>query len=62
MLKLKFGDIIILRFPFTDSESIKKRPALVINDYGDGDIVVCRITSQMYYTQFDYYLETWQNY
>jgi mRNA interferase MazF len=53
MEKYSFGDIVLLRFPFTDGQSFKRRPALVIIDTSDGDIVVCRITSQIYKTKFD---------
>ena len=56
-----FGDIVLLKFPFTDGESFKKRPALIINDYNDGDIIVCRITSQIYDTKNDYYLDNWSD-
>jgi mRNA interferase MazF len=50
-----------LKFPFTDGKTFKKRPALIINDYDDGDIIVCRITSQIYDTKNDYYLDNWSN-
>lgn len=60
MNKLSFGDIVLLRFPFTDGQSIKRRPALIINDYNDGDIIVCRITSQIYKTNKDVYIENWK--
>jgi len=53
MDKLRFGDIVLLKFPFTDSKTFKRRPALIINDFNDGDIIVCRITSQVYQTQND---------
>ncbi len=56
-----FGDIVLLKFPFTDGKSFKKRPALIINDYDDGDIIVCRITSQIYDTKNDYYLDKWSD-
>ncbi|KAF0202318.1 MAG: growth [Bacteroidetes bacterium] len=61
MERLTFGDIVLLKFPFTDGISFKKRPALIINDYDDGDIIVCRITSQIYDTMNDYYLENWSD-
>ena len=54
------GDIVLLRFPFTDGQSFKRRPALVINDTNDGDIVVCRITSQIYKTKFDVKVDNWE--
>ncbi|MBU1370077.1 MAG: type II toxin-antitoxin system PemK/MazF family toxin [Bacteroidetes bacterium] len=61
MERLMFGDIVLLKFPFTDGKSFKKRPALIINDYDDGDIIVCRITSQIYDTKNDYYLDKWSD-
>jgi hypothetical protein len=39
MDKLNFGDIVLLKFPFTDSNTFKKRPALIINDFNDGDLL-----------------------
>ena len=60
MGKLNFGDIVLLRFPFTDGLTFKRRPALVINDNNDGDIVVCRITSQIYNSIFDVYVDNWE--
>jgi mRNA interferase MazF len=60
MNKLNFGDIVLIKFPFSDGLSFKKRPALVINDMDDGDIIVCRITSQIYKSDYDIYLETWK--
>jgi mRNA interferase MazF len=55
-----FGDIVLLRFPFTDGLSFKRRPALIINDANDGDVVVCRITSQIYKTKFDVKVDNWE--
>ena len=60
MDKLKFGDIVLLKFPFTDTKTFKKRPALIINDFNDGDIIVCRITSKIYKTSFDIYIDNWE--
>ena len=60
MDKLNFGDIVLLKFPFTDEQTFKRRPALIINDYNDGDIIVCRITSQIYKTENDVYIENWE--
>jgi len=62
MEKLHFGDIVLLKFPFTDGKTSKKRPALVINDFGDGDIIVCRITSQIYNSKQDVYITNWEKY
>jgi mRNA interferase MazF len=57
---LEFGDIVLLKFPFTDGENHKKRPALVLNDFNDGDIIVCRITSQIYKTRQDVLIHDWE--
>ncbi|MCX6223492.1 MAG: type II toxin-antitoxin system PemK/MazF family toxin [Bacteroidia bacterium] len=60
MDKLSFGEIVLLKFPYTDGQTFKRRPALIINDYNDGDIIVCRITSQIYKTNQDVYIENWE--
>lgn len=62
MDRLYFGDIVLLKFPFTDGKSYKRRPAFVINDFNDGDIIVCRITSQVYETPYDICLDNWESY
>ena len=55
---LKFGDIVLLKFPFTDGLSFKKRPELVIQDSKDGDLIVCRVTSKLYDSIFDVNLKS----
>jgi mRNA interferase MazF len=59
MEKLSFGEIVLLRFPYTDGKTVKKRPALIINDFNDGDIIVSRITSRICNTKNDIYIEHW---
>ena len=49
-----------MKFPFTDGIHYKRRPALVINDFKDGDIIVCRITSKIYETSLDVYIDNWE--
>jgi mRNA interferase MazF len=56
----QFGDVLLLSFPFTNLVGAKRRPALMILDTEDGDIVVARITSQTYETKFDAFLDNWQ--
>lgn len=60
MDKLRFGDIVLLKFPFTDGTTYKRRPVLIINDFNDGDVIVCRITSQIYKTKNDIYIDDWE--
>ncbi len=61
MAKLELGDIVLLNFPYTDGISHKKRPALVIADTQDGDVVLCRITSQQKTTTYDIEIKNWKH-
>ncbi|MGF7079152.1 type II toxin-antitoxin system PemK/MazF family toxin [Mucilaginibacter sp. UYCu711] len=62
MNNYKLGDIVLIKFPFTDNTTFKKRPALIIKDTNDGDIIVCRITSKLYNTPYDIELKEWDKY
>jgi mRNA interferase MazF len=54
------GEVILVLFPFADAAGAKRRPALVLLDTGDEDIVVARLTSQVSQTVFDVELVDWQ--
>jgi hypothetical protein len=54
------GDIVLVAFPFTGGASSKDRPALVLLDGGDADILAARVTTQPYQTPFDVRLSDWQ--
>ena len=56
---IETGTIVLLKFPFTDGMIYKRRPALVLKDFEDGDLLVCRITSKIYKSKFDIYLDDW---
>jgi len=60
MDRLYFGDIVLLKFPYSDGQRYKRRPALIVNDFNDGDIIVCRITSHLYQSRQDVYLDEWK--
>ncbi|WP_124971955.1 type II toxin-antitoxin system PemK/MazF family toxin [Aphanothece sacrum] len=51
MMIYKFGDIVLVPFPFTDQSSSKKRPAVIIssNSYNQvkPDLIIMAITSQI---------------
>jgi mRNA interferase MazF len=50
MIVSKAGDIVLVRFPFTDLSAAKQRPALVVSPAGYtaryGDVVVLALTSR----------------
>ena len=53
------GTIVLLKFPFSDRIGFKRRPALILKDFEDGDLLVCRITSKIYKSKYDIYLDNW---
>ena len=56
MVRVRRGEIWLIRFPFTDFSSSKLRPALVIAEHGD-DLIVVGIFSS--YPASDQTRETW---
>jgi mRNA interferase MazF len=42
------GQIVLVRFPFSDLSASKWRPALVLAEAGRGDWILCQITSKEY--------------
>ena len=56
---IETGDVVLLKFPFSDGISYKRRPALVLKNFEDGDVLVCRITSKIYKSKYDIYLDNW---
>jgi mRNA interferase MazF len=62
MTNYDFCDVVLLQvFPYSDLKSGKKRPALVLADTGDRDLLVCRITSESARDVFDLGLLQWQD-
>ncbi len=66
MTACKFGDVVLVGFPFTNLKALKKRPAVVISDtaYQQGrlDVILMAITSQMRQPLAfgEYLLQDWQ--
>lgn len=54
------GELVLVAFPFTGSAQAKYRPALVILDTGDPDVVVARVTTQRYFTTHDVAIAQWR--
>lgn len=40
------GQVVVVPFPFSDLSGSKRRPALVIADWGGEDVMLCQITSK----------------
>src|SRR4051794_16672256 len=59
MTNYQAGDLLLVAFPFTGGGS-KLRPALVVADTGDADLVVARITTQAVSTRCDVELVDWK--
>lgn len=38
--------VVVVPFPFSDLSGTKRRPALVIADWGGSDVILCQITSK----------------
>lgn len=60
MTTYKFGDIVLIGFPHTDLQGMSKRPAVVIYDSGDQDVLVARVTTQGHTTEADYKVSAWR--
>lgn len=60
MTAYDFGDIVLVGFPHSDLQGVSKRPALVLYDSGDQDILVARITTQEYTTEADCKIINWR--
>ncbi len=63
---LAFGDTILVPFPFTNQESSKRRPAVVLSkeSYAEDrpDVVLMAITSQLHTSQAygEHWIEAWE--
>ena len=59
MTTYKFGDIVLVGFPHTDLQGVSKRPAIVLHDSGDQDVLVARVTTQEYRNEGGYNIRDW---
>jgi mRNA interferase MazF len=56
----KQGDIIVVKFPFTDGSEFKRRPALVISNETvnkTNDYLIVQITSKVHFDKFSLLIE-----
>ncbi|WP_289020589.1 type II toxin-antitoxin system PemK/MazF family toxin [Desulfobacter postgatei] len=66
MTDYKFGDVILVPFPFTDQSTSKKRPAVIVSStlYNQRrpDVVIMAVTSQIHGSGYfgDIRIQKWQ--
>jgi mRNA interferase MazF len=53
-MRFEPGELVLLAFPFSSETGAKQRPALVLLDAGDDDLVVARVTTQQYNSPLDH--------
>jgi mRNA interferase MazF len=54
------GEVLLARLVFSNGHGAKRRPVLVIHDFGDDDLLVAPITSQAARGAADVMLSDWQ--
>jgi mRNA interferase MazF len=60
MTSYQQGDLLLVAFPYAEGTQRRTRPGLVILDTGNADVVVARVTTQMYQTMHDVTLTHWR--
>ena len=55
------GDVLLAWLVFTDGQGSKRRPVLVVQDFGDDDLLVVPVTSQDARVATDVVLARWQS-
>ncbi|HRB19189.1 MAG TPA: type II toxin-antitoxin system PemK/MazF family toxin [Chitinophagales bacterium] len=58
MEKFMKREVVVIPFPFSNLKGVKKRPALVIADWGKEDIMLCQITSKAKHDGFEVELKS----
>jgi mRNA interferase MazF len=56
----QFGEVVLLEYPYTDLAGVKMRPAVVLKDTNDNDLILARATSQPRQTEYDVQIEDWR--
>ena len=54
------GDLVLVAFPFSQGGAGKQRPALVLVDTGDDDLLLARVTTKTHRSRFDVRIIDWQ--
>ena len=54
------GDLLLAWLVFSDGQGTKRRPVLVVQDFGDDDLLVVPVTSHPARTGTDIVLQNWK--
>ena len=60
MTDYEFGDIVLVNFPHSGAQTVKRRPALMVLDIGDADLVLAPITTRERADAGDVRLDGWR--
>ncbi len=60
MINYNSGDIILLRFPHSEGTEESRRPALILAQTDDLDIIVAKITSSEKRSDYDIVINDWK--
>jgi mRNA interferase MazF len=60
MESFETGEVVLLPFSYTDLQSSKRRPAVVLLDAGDEDILIAKVTTKQYDSPYDIPLKEWK--
>jgi mRNA interferase MazF len=59
MTTYEFGEVVLVNFPQSGTAARKRRPALVVLDIGDADVVLAPITTRRRSGRGDYEVRDW---
>jgi len=59
-MRFEPGELVLLAFPFSSETGAKQRPALVLLDTGDNDLLVARVTTQRHDSPLDLPIRDWE--
>lgn len=58
-MTFRFGDVVLSRLPFHQSDGSKIRPAVVVLDVGDDDFMMAPVTSRLRHSSHEYLIQDW---
>jgi mRNA interferase MazF len=61
MTNYRPGDLVLIAFPYTAGAQTKCRPAMVVLDAGDSDVLVARVTTQSGQHDHDVAIQDWKD-